>query len=70
MLHGVDFQSSRIGADAYHVGVLPWWTRLTLWLMQVPWLAPIVVLGLAFLIALWMRQSLRAKAIRRLTTAG
>jgi len=70
VLHGVDFQSFRIGADAYHVGVLPWWTRLTLWLMQVPWLAPIVVLGLAFLIALWMRQSLRAKAIRRLTTAG
>ena len=30
VLHGTQFQSFRIGADVYHVGVLPWWTHGTL----------------------------------------
>ena len=27
VLHGTQFQSFRIGAEVYHVGVLPWWRR-------------------------------------------
>ncbi len=67
VLHGVQFQSFRIGAQVYHVGVLPWWTSLTLWFTQVPWLAALIVVLLAFLIAVWIRQWLRAKARARLT---
>ena len=67
VFHGTEFQSFRIGSTVYHVGVLPWWTRLTLWFTQVPWLAAIVVVILAFLLAIWTRQWLRAKARLRLT---
>jgi cellulose synthase (UDP-forming) len=66
VLHGKQFQSFRIGSEVYHVGVLPWWTRLTLWFMEVPWLAAVVVFLLAFLISIWIRQWLRAKARVRL----
>jgi cellulose synthase (UDP-forming) len=66
VLHGNQFQSFRIGAEVYHVGVLPWWTRLTLWFMQVPWLAAVVVIMLAFLLAIWTRQWLRTRARERL----
>jgi cellulose synthase (UDP-forming) len=66
VLHGAQFQSFRIGSDVYHVGVLPWWTRLTLWFMEVPWLAAVVVILLAFLLAIWTRQWLRSKARARL----
>jgi cellulose synthase (UDP-forming) len=66
VLHGTQFQSFRIGAEVYHVGVLPWWTRLTLWFMEVPWLAAVVVMVLAFLLAIWTRQWLRGKARARL----
>jgi cellulose synthase (UDP-forming) len=66
VLHGNQFQSFRIGAEVYHVGVLPWWTRLTLWFMQVPWLAAVVVIVLAFLLAIWTRQWLRTRARERL----
>ncbi|MGD0520655.1 MAG: UDP-forming cellulose synthase catalytic subunit [Terracidiphilus sp.] len=66
VLHGTQFRSFRIGAEVYHVGVLPWWTRVTLWFSEVPWLVAIVVLLLAFLLALWTRQWLRSKARARL----
>jgi cellulose synthase (UDP-forming) len=66
MLLGTRFQSFRVGASIYHVGTLPWWTRLTLWFMEVPWLAAVVVLILAFLLAIWTRQWLRQKARARL----
>jgi len=66
VLQGTQFHSFRIGAEVYHVGVLPWWTRLTLWFMEVPWLAAVVVIFLAFLLAIWTRQWLRGKARRRL----
>lgn len=60
------FQSFRIGSKVYYVGNLPWWTRLTLWFMQVPWLAALIIIGLAFLMALWTRQWLRHRARARL----
>lgn len=66
VLHGTEFRSFRIGSEVYHVGVLPWWTRLTLWFMQVPWLAAVIVVILAFLLATWTRQWLRVKARARL----
>jgi len=66
VLHGLQFQSFRIGADVYHVGVLPWWTRLTLWFMEVPWLVAVVMFVLALLLAVWVRQWLRSKARARL----
>jgi cellulose synthase (UDP-forming) len=66
MLLGTRFQSFRVGSPVYHVGLLPWWTRLTLWFMEVPWLAAVVVLVLAFLLAIWTRQWLRQKARARL----
>jgi cellulose synthase (UDP-forming) len=66
VLHGAQFQSFRIGSDVYHVGVLPWWTRATLWFMEVPWLAAVAVLLLAFIFAVWIRQWLRQHAKARL----
>jgi cellulose synthase (UDP-forming) len=67
VLHGAEFQSIPVGAKVYHVGVLPWWTQLRLWAAEYPWLIAIVVVILAFLLAIWMRQSLRSKARARLT---
>ena len=66
VLQGTQFHSFRIGSEVYHVGVLPWWTRLTLWFMEVPWLAAVVAIILAFLLAIWTRQWLRARARARL----
>ncbi|MFZ0336907.1 MAG: UDP-forming cellulose synthase catalytic subunit [Terracidiphilus sp.] len=67
VFHGSHFDSFRVGAEVYHVGVLPWWTRLMLWFTQVPWLAALIVIILAFLLAIWARQWLRARARARLT---
>jgi cellulose synthase (UDP-forming) len=66
VLHGSLFQSFRIGSSVYHVGILPWWTHMTIWFMQAPWLAAVIVAGLAFLIAVWTRIWLRAHARKRL----
>jgi cellulose synthase (UDP-forming) len=66
VLHGTGFKSFRIGDDIYHVGVLPWWTQLQLWLMQYPYVVAIAVFLLAILLAVWIRQWLRAKARVRL----
>ena len=66
VLHGAQFQSFRIGSHVYYVGVVPWWVKLQLWLRQVPWLAAMVVIVLAFLLAIWTRQWLRIRARARL----
>jgi cellulose synthase (UDP-forming) len=66
VLHGTEFQSYRIGAKVYHVGVVPWWTQVELWLMQLPWLVAIIVVLLALLVAIWVRQWLRGRARSRL----
>jgi cellulose synthase (UDP-forming) len=67
VLHGTEFRSFRIGADPYHVGALNWYTSLALWFAQVPWLAALIVIGIALLLAVWTRQWLRSKARTRLT---
>ncbi len=66
VLHGDQFESFRIGSHVYNVGTVPWWVRLQLWLRQVPWLAAVIVILLAFLLALWTRQWLRIRARARL----
>jgi cellulose synthase (UDP-forming) len=66
VLHGTQFQSFRIGSHVYNVGTVPWWVRLQLWLRQVPWLAAVIVIILAFLLAIWTRQWLRIRARARL----
>ena len=66
VLHGSLFQSFRLGTGAYTIGSLPPWTRLTLWFMEVPWLAALVVMGVAFLLAIWVRIWLRTHARKRL----
>ncbi len=66
VLHGAQFQSFRIGSEVYHVGLVPWWIRLELWIKEVPWLIAVVVVILAFLVAIWTRQWLRGRARSRL----
>ncbi len=70
VLHGDQFQSFRIGNSVYHVGMLPWWNRLTLWFVDVPWLAAILVTLIAFLLAVWTRIWLRDHARKRLQMEG
>jgi cellulose synthase (UDP-forming) len=67
VLHGTEFRSSRVGAQVYYVGYLPWWIQLRLLVAAYPWLIAIVVVALALLLAVWTRQWLRAKARARLT---
>ena len=67
VLHGSEFQSFRVGAGVYYVGVLPWWTQLRLWAAEYPWVIAVVVVVLAFLLAIWTRQWLRSRARARLT---
>jgi cellulose synthase (UDP-forming) len=70
VLRGTQFQSFRVGSAIYHVGALDWLTTLTLWLGQVPWLGALIVIAIAFLLAIWTRQWLRSKARTRLTMHG
>jgi cellulose synthase (UDP-forming) len=67
VLHNSQFISYRLGSATYHVGALTWFTTLTLWFAQVPWLGALIVLGIALLLAVWTRQWLRGKARSRLT---
>jgi cellulose synthase (UDP-forming) len=67
ILHGTGFQSFQIGTATYHVGALDWLTSLTLWFGQVPWFGALIVIGIAFLLAIWTRQWLRSRARARLT---
>jgi cellulose synthase (UDP-forming) len=70
LLSGTRFESYRIGNNVYHVGVLPWWTALSLWFRQVPWMVDLAVLAISLIFAIWIRGWLRAKARRRLQLAG
>ncbi|MGA2752298.1 MAG: UDP-forming cellulose synthase catalytic subunit [Terracidiphilus sp.] len=70
VLHGTEFQSFRVGSQVYYVGVLPWWTQLRLWAAEYPWLIAVVVVVLAFLLAIWTRGWLRTRARARLTIFG
>ncbi|HEY1804681.1 MAG TPA: UDP-forming cellulose synthase catalytic subunit [Terracidiphilus sp.] len=67
VFHGNEFRSFRVGSQVYYVGVLPWFTQLRLWAAEYPWLIAVIVVILAFLLAIWTRQWLRAQARARLT---
>ncbi len=69
VLDGNRFQSYRIGNEVYHVGILPWWTALSLWFMQVPWMVDLAVLAISFIFAVSIRGWLRGRARRRLQVA-
>jgi cellulose synthase (UDP-forming) len=69
VLDGSRFQNYRIGNNVYHVGILPWWTALSLWFMQVPWMVDLAVLAISFIFAIWIRTWLRGRARRRLQVA-
>jgi cellulose synthase (UDP-forming) len=66
VLHGTQFQGFRIGSEVYHVGMVPWWTQVWLWLKERPWLIAVIIVILAFLVATWTRQWLRIRARSRL----
>jgi cellulose synthase (UDP-forming) len=66
LLSGRRFESYRIGKTVYHVGALPWWTALSLWFSEVPWMVDLVVLAISLIFAVWIRGWLRARARRRL----
>jgi len=66
VLHGTQFQSFRIGADVYHAGVLPWWTRWSFFFGEKPWLIVVVAMFLTLVLSVWVRQWLRNKARARL----
>jgi cellulose synthase (UDP-forming) len=68
--HGSPSESFRIGFNVYPLGVLPWWAYPPLWFAQVPWLAALIVIALALMVAVWSRQLLRARARARLTMMG
>jgi cellulose synthase (UDP-forming) len=67
VFHGTEFKSFRIGSQVYYVGVLPWFTQIRLWAAEYPWLIAVIVVLLAFLVAIWTRQWLRTRARARLT---
>ncbi len=67
VLHGSEFKSFRVGSNVYYVGALPWFTQLRLWAAEYPWLIAVIVVILAFLLAIWTRQWLRTRARARLT---
>ncbi len=66
VLHGTLFQSFRLGTGSYTIGKLPPWTLLTIWFTQLPWLAAVGAMALAFLLAIWVRIWLRTHARKRL----
>ncbi|MGA2046044.1 MAG: UDP-forming cellulose synthase catalytic subunit [Terracidiphilus sp.] len=66
VLHGTQFQSFRIGADVYHVGVLTWWAQTAMWFSEYPYAVSVAMFILALLLAVWVRSWLRAKARARL----
>ncbi len=66
VLHGTRFESYQIGSDVYHVGNLPWYTQISLWFTQFPWLVNVFVLLICFILAVWIRVWLRRRARVRL----
>ncbi len=67
VLRGAQFRSFRIGSAVYHVGTLNWFTKLTIWFADRAWLLALIVIAVAFLLAIVLRQWLRSKARSRLT---
>ena len=64
VLHGSEFSSYRLGDRFYHVGYLPWWSRIRYWLRAFPWMIVVLTFVLGLFVVPWTRARLdqRAKA--------
>jgi cellulose synthase (UDP-forming) len=69
LLRNSKFESWSIDRGTYHVGNISWFTRMRIWLTQYVLLLLIVVTGLSFLLALWMREWLDRHVRERLKLA-
>lgn len=66
VLHGARFVSYRIGNDVYHVGSLSLWVHLNMLFSEYPWLIVLACFFLCFLLATFIRATLRRRARSRL----
>jgi cellulose synthase (UDP-forming) len=66
VLHGDRFTSYRIGNDVYRVGSLSPWVWLNMLFSDYQWLMVLCILGVCFIMAIFLRTILRQKARARL----
>jgi cellulose synthase (UDP-forming) len=66
VLHGSDFTSYRLGDRFYHVGDLPWWSRVRYWLRTFPWMIVVLTFVLGLFVVPWTRAWLDRRAKARL----
>jgi cellulose synthase (UDP-forming) len=66
VLHGNDFTSYRLGDRFYHVGDLPWWSRVRYWLRAFPWMIVVLTFVLGLFVVPWTRAWLDRRAKARL----
>ena len=66
VLHGRRFASYRIGNDVYHVGSLGLWTEMNIYFSQFQWMMVLGTVIVCFLLATFVRASLRRRARLRL----
>ncbi|WP_158748829.1 UDP-forming cellulose synthase catalytic subunit [Acidobacterium sp. S8] len=68
VLHGQDFSSYRLGDRFYHVGYLPWWSRIRYWLRTYPWMVVVLTFVLGLFVVPWTRARLDRRVAERLGT--
>lgn len=66
VMRGNEFASYRLGNKIYHVGRLPYWIRWSLWYAQFPYVAALLVMGICFVMAIWLQAMLRRRAQARM----
>ncbi|MHB8301239.1 MAG: UDP-forming cellulose synthase catalytic subunit [Acidobacteriaceae bacterium] len=66
VLHGASFHSYRLGDSLYHVGKLPLWDLLSVYLAAFPYLGVLFLLLVCLLLASIAQRWLRQRAVRRL----
>jgi len=66
VLHGTQFTSYRLGERYYHVGYLPWWSRIRYWLRAFPWMIVVLTFVLGLFVVPWTRAWLDQRSKARL----
>jgi cellulose synthase (UDP-forming) len=66
VLHGGGFTSYRLGDRFYHVGDLPWWSRVRYFLRAFPWMIVLLTFVLGLFVVPWTRAWLDRRAKARL----
>jgi cellulose synthase (UDP-forming) len=66
VLHGSEFSSYRLSDIYYHVGSLPWWSRVRYWLRAFPWLIVLLTFVLGLFVVPWTKAWLDRRAKARL----